>query len=152
MGLNENQRRTVTSTLRLLEERLTDIERVAQNDEVGILYARRAQFTASQKKRMRELIAAMRAEIQHAAAQFDLPSDEVNSVRYILGILGLSWESLEDARPRKLGAYGDVDPELNETLDPILARLIDLLFALEDAAQHDGRSSVSKRRKHIEHD
>jgi hypothetical protein len=139
MGLNENQRRTVTTTLRLLEERLGEIERVIQSDEVGILYRRRAHFTPTQVKQMRDLIAAMRAEIQRAATQFHLPSEEINPVRFIIGTLSLSWESLEDSRSRKLGAYGEVDPELNDTLDPILQHLIDLLFDLEDVARREGR-------------
>lgn len=137
MGLNENQLRTVTVTLRLLEQRLEDIERVAQQDVEGILYYRHAQFTPQQIRRIRQLIALMREEIRRAANQFQLPVEEVNVVRYIIGTLVLSWESLEESRPRKLKAYGDVDPALQDTLDPILRRLIQLLFTLEDAVRKD---------------
>ncbi|HEX7588056.1 MAG TPA: HAD hydrolase-like protein [Anaerolineae bacterium] len=50
----------MTITLRLLEQRLTEIERVIETNEVGILYRRRVYFTPTQVKQMR-------SEIQRAA-------------------------------------------------------------------------------------
>lgn len=140
MGLNENQRRAISVTLRLLEERLVDIEQVMNGNAQGILYRRTARFTSQQRKEMRKLIAAMREEIRRAATQFHLAVEEQSAERYISGKLSMSWESLEDTRSRKLKAYGEVDPALKETLDPILQRLIDLLFTLEDATR--GKSSI----------
>jgi hypothetical protein len=137
MSLNSSQRRAVTVTLRLLEERLADIERVLQNDEQGVLYRRVARFTLTQREQMRNLIAAMREEIRRAARQFDLPQEEQDATRYIIGTLSLSWESLEEIRARKLKSYGEVDPALKETLDPIVRQLIQLLFRLQHAARED---------------
>jgi len=134
MGLNVNQRRAVSVTLRLLEERLADIERAMEGSEQGILYRRIARFTPKQREQMRLLITAMREEIRGAATQFHLIVEEQSAARYVIGTLSMSWESLEETRPRKLKAYGEVDPALEETLEPILQRLIQLLFDLEDAA------------------
>ena len=140
MGLNENQERAVAVTLRLLEERLADIERVIAEDEEGALYRRVARFSPEQREKMNNLIAAMRGQIRRAAARFHLPQQEQDAAREIVGKLMLSWESLEDSRPRKLGAYGDVDPALKETLDPILQELIRLLFRLDAVARDGDRS------------
>jgi hypothetical protein len=140
MGLNENQKRAVTVTLRLLEERLADIERVIEEDEDGVLYRRVARFSPGQREKMDELIAAMRGQIRRAAVRFRLPQEEQNAAREIAGKVTLSWESLEDSRPRKLGAYGNVDPALKETLDPILQELIRLLFRLEAVARDGDKS------------
>ena len=134
MGLNENQRRAVTITLRLLEERLADIERIIHKDEQGILYSRQVSFAPEQVKQIETLIAAMRDEIRHLATDFQLPREEQNVARAIVGTLEMSWESLEEVRPRRLRNYGSVDPVLKETLDPSVKRLIDLLFDLQDAA------------------
>jgi hypothetical protein len=135
MSLNPNQFRSVTITLRLLEERLADIERVIAQDEQGILYQRVAQFTPQQRAQMNEIIRAMREQIRRAAEEFQLPGEEQNAARYIVGTLSLSWESLEEIRSRKLKGYGAVDPALRDTLDPILKQLIRLLFSLTDVAR-----------------
>ena len=135
MALNANQKRAVAVTLRLLEERLVEIERMIDQDEEGILYHRVARLSPEQREKMDMLIAAMRGQIRRAAERFHLPQDERDAAREIVGILTLSWESLEDIRPHKLGAYGDVDPALKETLDPIVQELIHLLFRLEAIAR-----------------
>jgi hypothetical protein len=135
MSLNAGQQRAVTVTLRLLEERLADIERVADEDEEGILYRRVARFTPQQRRQMQERIRAMRAEIRRAAQQFQLAREDQDAARYIVGTLSLSWESLEEIRARKLKSYGEVDPALKDTLDPIVRQLIQLLFRLQDAAR-----------------
>ena len=140
MGLNANQKRAVTVTLRLLEERLAHIERVMNEDEEGVLYRRVARFSPDQRAKMDKLIAAMRGQIRRAAERFYLPQEEQDAAREIVGKLTLSWEGLEDSRPRKLGAYGNVDPALKETLDPILQELIRLLFRLEAVARDGDRS------------
>jgi hypothetical protein len=140
MSLNENQRRVVAVTLRLLEEELAETERVMAQDERGILYRRVARFTPQQLEQMCALISQMRKEIERAARQFRLPKQERDAAREIAGSLGLAWESLEEIRSHKLKGYGAVDPSLKETLDPIAQRLIKLVFELEDVA----------RGKHIE--
>jgi hypothetical protein len=42
---------------------------------------------------------------------------------------------VEEIRARKLKSYGEVDPQLKQTLDPILQRIVRLLFDLMDAAR-----------------
>jgi len=135
MSLNDNQRRALAVTLRHLEETLANIERVMNHDEYGILYRRVASFTPPQRAQMERLIQTMREEIRRAALTFDLPIEEQNVARYIAGTLALTWEMLEEMRPRKLGNYGAVDPTLEETLDPILQRLIELSFQITDIAR-----------------
>ena len=142
MGLSHNQERAVTVALRLLEERLRRIERVIDEDEEGILYRRHAEFSTAQRRTMHELIDTMREQIRRAADEFHLQEEEQHPVREIVGTLSLTWESLEESRPRKLNAYGAVDPALNETLEPIMQMLIQLLFRLQAAAEGKDRALV----------
>lgn len=135
MGLNANQKRAVTVTLRLLEERLADIERVIAADERGILYERVASFTPAQRARMNELIGALREQIRYLAEEFHLPREQQSAARYVVGTASLLWESVEEIRSRKLKSYGEVDPQLKQTLDPMLQRIIRLLFDLTETAQ-----------------
>ncbi len=135
MSLNENQQRAVAVTLRMLEEQLAEAERLMEREEQGILYRRSAQFTPQQRAVMGTLIAQMREEIERAARQFHLPTQERDAAQEIAGSLALTWESLEEIRSRKLKSYGAVDASLKETLDPIVQRLIKLVFELEDVAR-----------------
>ncbi len=139
MGLNENQERAVRVTLRMLEERLARIERVVRQDEEGILYRRVGDFSPEQRQEIQALIAAMREQIRRAAEQFGFEKEEQSASKEIAGTLSLAWESLEETRPRKLGAYGPVDPALSVTLEPIVQELIRLLFKVVDAAR-DGHA------------
>ncbi len=135
MSLNDNQRRALAVTLRHLEETLANIERVMNHDEYGILYRRVASFTPPQRAQMERLIQTMREEIRRAALTFDLPIEEQNVARYIAGTLALTWEMLEEMRPRKLGNYGNVDDALEATLEPVLERLMHLLFQISAVAR-----------------
>lgn len=140
MDLNVNQRRALAVVLRLLEERLVEIDRMIEQDEEGILYHRVARFSPEQREKIDQLIIATCGQIRRAAERFRLPQEERDAAREIVGILTLSWEGLEDVHSRKLGAYGNVDPALKETLDPLLQELIHLLFQLEAVASDGERS------------
>ncbi len=134
MSLNRDQARVVAVTLRMLEERLTEIERLMTGTEDGILYSRRAHLGRSQQERMRALIGGMRAEIRSLAETFHLRSEEQDAARKIVGLLSVTWESLEELHSRRLKSYGEVDPQLKETLDPAVTRLTRLVLALEAVA------------------
>lgn len=138
MGLNPHQQRAVAVTLRLLEERLADIERVIAADECGILYERVATFTPTQRARMREISNALRGQIRRLAEEFHLPRETQNARPYIVGTVSLLWESVEEIRSRKLKSYGEVDPQLQQILDPMLQCIIRLLFDLRATAQGNG--------------
>ena len=137
MSLNENQVRVVIVTLRLLEERLGEIERLMTVDEQGILYHQLARFSPRQSERMRGLIEELRAGIQAIAETFHLPREEQNPTRKIVALTSVTWESLEDLHAHRLEAYGAADPKLKETLDPWARKLTRLILALEEAAQED---------------
>jgi hypothetical protein len=141
MALNPNQVRAVTVTLRLLEERLADVERVIAADERGILYERVASFTPAQRAQMNESIRALREQIRRAAEEFHLPRETQSAARYVVGTVSLLWESVEEIRARKLKSYGEVDPQLKQTLDPILQRIVRLLFDLMDAARGEASTT-----------
>ena len=136
MSLNQNQERVVVVTLRLLEERLAEIERLMSVDEEGILYHQVAHFSPSQSERMRELVEELRAGIQAIADTFHLQREEQKPTRKIVALTSVTWESLEDLRAHRLEAYGETDPKLKETLDPWTRKLTRLILALEEAAQN----------------
>ena len=92
--LNENQKRSVTVTLRLFEERLSEIERLLTGDERGILYERVAHFSPEQTRLLRAQIDQAREMIRDMATQFNLPREVQEPTRRIFGLLSITWESL----------------------------------------------------------
>ena len=134
MGLNQNQERVVASTLRLLEERLAEIERLLTVNEEGILYRRVARFTPEQRTKIQALISELRTAITALAQTFHLTREEQDPARKMMGLLSVSWESLYDIHAHRLIGYGDVDPTLKETLDPAAQKLTRLVLELEDVA------------------
>ncbi len=45
------------------------------------------------------------------------------------------WCDLEDVRPKKLGGYGPVNPQVYPVLDPPIQRLIQLVLLIDAVAQ-----------------
>ena len=132
MSLNRNQERAVAVRLRMLEERLAIMTRLMDEDERGRLYRRdRARLSAEQRAGMEALIVEIRAEIARVADTFHLASEEQDSARRIVGLLGITWEGLGDVRAGRLRGLGDVDPTLREQLNPSVERLMDLVLDLQ---------------------
>lgn len=134
MSLNPDQHRAVATTVRLLEERLAAIEDLLVRSEVGILYRRdRAHLGREREARIALTISELRAAIRSVAEAFNLPRQEQDPVRKILGLLAISWESVGEIDARRLAGYGSVDPGLRKTLNPTIERLMELISKVEQA-------------------
>ena len=131
MSLNDNQRRTLEVALRLLEVTLDDIDTLLERDRDGILYAVRTRIPVERTEELTRLSAEARALLTDLARKYQLQKQERDGARTISAQLSSRWESLEDTRPRKLRAYGPVDPALVPELDPPMERLIQLVLAME---------------------
>ena len=147
MILNSSQTRSVTITLRLLEERLAEVERLLTVDERGILYTRVAHFLPRQCEQMRALINELRATIKTVAENFHLPREDYDPARRMIGLLNITWESLEEMDAAGLKAYGQTDARLPELLEPHQKRLVELVLRLESVANQanevDGKEPVA---------
>jgi hypothetical protein len=135
--LNESQKRSVTVTLRLFEERLAEVERLLTVQERGVLYERVAHFSPRQQEKIRALIQDARALIEEITREFQLEREIQNPARRIFGLLSITWESLEELHSKPLRAYGAVDPRLPEVIDPFAQKLARLAVELRHVAAHD---------------
>lgn len=147
MSLNRHQERALAVALRLLEERLAEIDSLMERGEEGVLYRRPvARLSTEQRARMEQLMAELRATIGSLAATFRLPRDEQDPVRRIAGLLSVTWEQLGEIDSRRLGAYGSVDPGLGETLDPAMQHLAQLVLELREVASGPAHRLRPERR------
>lgn len=123
-SLNPYQRSSVAITLRMLEMALRDAMTELDTAADGILYRQTNPLSDLQRQQIKRLCQKAFAIIQTMKEAFALPV-EIQDVRSKLqGHLAVLWSDLEDIRSDKLRRYGDVAPDLERTLDPSIAELI----------------------------
>ena len=132
MTLGPHQRGLVRSTLLLLEERLAEVERLMAGAEEGALYRRRRPaLSEEQRARADRLLADIRSMIREMRERHGLVPEEQDAARRIAGLLAISWQELGELTPRRLRAYGRVDPRLEAEFEPGRERLAGLVSTLE---------------------
>ncbi len=130
--LNENQKRALSITLRIVEEKLRDIERVLESsDDVGVLYEMKQNISPAVKNEVFKEIVLIKERIKALAEKFDLRKESTNANKEALRALPYCWEILEDAKARGMKRYGSVADGLKNILDPQLSTIIDLILKIE---------------------
>ena len=128
--LNANQRRRVSTHLRLLR---ADLEEIAAWPELG----REGEPYAS----IRDVIRGLRGAVESLRVALALPADNPPPLRRRVMATAEVWAiSMEDLTSRHLRGYGRLHPHLGQVLDPPieaivsqLRRLANLADALPDA-------------------
>ena len=122
--LNANQRRRVSTHLRLLVE---DLEEIAAWPELG--------RSGAPYNTIREAIRALRAARESLRAALVLPADTPPPLRRRVMATAEVWAtSMEDLKSRHLVAYGHLHPGLSKVLDPRLDGIVRQLQRLADLA------------------
>ncbi len=134
--LNENQRRSLTLTLRRLEKLLTKIEReVNLPEEKGRLYLLYNSLREqSRQDYLREMAAQARSEILKLADFFNLSTESEDRANLYRGELVVMWEGLVEKESRYMRGFGKVNPELAQVLDPSIEYLVQLVLEMQAVA------------------
>ena len=130
--LNEAQKRSLNTALRLLEERLFYVELLLKNGPYrGILFNLEIDLNKNQReqlentiKKLKRLIAQMKNILELKVKNSDLSSLLQSSAIYF-------WTIFEDEQPEKLKRYGAVHQNLHQVLQPLLQELIATLKKME---------------------
>ena len=130
--LNEAQRRSLSITLRIIEQSLDEIIGLDEKEgpHNGILYRIENNLSATTREELHAQTQLIRERIASLAAQFNLESDERTLRRIAEAKLNYCWEILQKADARGLRAYGPVSTGLDEALDPHIAALMELIVRL----------------------
>jgi hypothetical protein len=132
MGLNADQRRSLTVALRLVERALHDITLAVDGSWSGALTGTETVLDPATRDDLLALIAAAGRQIAALANEWELAPERRDSRGAITAALSSCWEMLEDTRPEKLRRYGPVDPAVAERLGPQIAALVELVHAMQD--------------------
>jgi len=129
--LNQYQAGRLQVTLYLVEQALDEISSYLRGQlPRGEMYITVSDLTAAQQAEMSRVIGEIKRRIAEIKNQFALDTRTDDLRRTIMGYLGSVWESLHNTRPRNLSGFGPVAPELFETLEPQLLRMIALVDSM----------------------
>ena len=122
--LTHNQERRLATHLRLLLDdldALAALPELSRSGEVG--------------RRVLGLLDETRAAARELRSALGLPEEQgTQPARRVVATAEVWAVRVEDLRARRLGAYGEVHPDLGATLDPRLDQLRRALVALAEAA------------------
>jgi hypothetical protein len=122
--LPPTHRRSVATTLRLMEERLEEVLRWL--DEGGRRTATRVivdDLDPACRAELRWRLERALGQVGRWYAQLDLPPGEQSLFRNCNGTLGLTWELPPDLRPERMVGYGTLPPELAPELAELASDL-----------------------------
>jgi HEAT repeat protein len=130
--LNKSQRRSLSITLRIVEESLAEMELILNTcDDNNILYERRCDIPRELKDEVLTKVSSAKDRIRIIAEKFNLEKESIEASREAYGKLPYCWKILEDAKAKKLRRYGDVATGLDKALDPDLDIVINLVLYME---------------------
>lgn len=123
--LTESQINTIKITLRVLEERLDEINELCEfKKRRGILYRIKNNLSKEDVEQIKSEIVDMKGIIGRIAKQWNMESAENDIRKAISGYLSISWADLCEIESKGLRAYGDVDESVKKKLDPVIGQLI----------------------------
>ena len=130
--LNESQRRSLSITLRIVEESLAEIEIILNKcNDINILYERKCDIPEEVKDEVLRKVFFAKDRIRIIAEKFNLEKESIEASREAFGKLPYCWELLEDAKAKKLRRYGEVATGIGDILDPDLDIVINLVLYIE---------------------
>jgi hypothetical protein len=143
MALNAAQHNALAAPLRLLEERCDHIDALLRRVRGGqALHQVAADVPASAADALDAGLAALRGEIARLAVAYGLATEPRSAARTIDALLATSLAELEDIRPAKLRAYGQVDPGSAARLEADIAQVLARVRALRALLNTEDRKGV----------
>jgi len=130
--LNEPQRRGLSSTFRILEEMLLEIETMINSDGFeGNLMVIENDVSPEAREKILMIIELVREKLKSLSKQLALEIKQTKMSSQILADLSYCWEILEGSKAKKLRGYGEVAEGLEKVLDPQINIVIDLVTEME---------------------
>ena len=133
--INENQRRSIASSLALLDEALCLFEEYGRGREVhSVCFEERNRLTARQRKRLLGEIEKLHEEMRQIKEDLGLPRRVEDVGKRIWGHSAGFWEMLAELQSNRLRGYGEVSSDLAEYLDPRAESLLERVQGLSAIA------------------
>ena len=133
--INDNQKRSIASSLSLLDEVLCLFEEYAHGREIhSVCYEERNDLTPEQRAKLRSQIETVRAHMKQMKRDLNLPSEVKDVGRLIWGRSAGFWEVMAEMQSKHLKGYGEISPSLAEYLDPRAETLLQCMQTISGIA------------------
>jgi hypothetical protein len=125
--LSENHARSVSSSLRIVEKHLDDLERELHNPDNAILYKSIPDISETEQEQSIHYVREAKKYIQKLAEKYHLTVDNVPLSRKISSSKSGIWVILGDSTSGRLKGYGEFPREHSREFDDDISRLQELV-------------------------
>lgn len=129
-NLTDKHLRSVSSSIYIIEKMVTDIERVINYPETGILSKTVNDIGNIDIDHYNNAIGKIKDEIKVIAEKYHLRTEEIMLSRLINSRKAKIWETITDTTSRKMKGYSEFPKELAAEFDTDIARLKEVLDEL----------------------
>jgi len=130
--LNADQERFLRATLGVVEGELINLRRLLLKDEEERLFLHTVDdLTQQEKQRLVEKVDRLKAHMLHLKNLFGLEPGERSVRRMVKAASVYLAVDLEETMSDRLRGRGEVAPDIKETLDPVLKKMISLVRDME---------------------
>jgi len=130
-ALSENHARVIAITLRLMEKELDQIESYINRGARGRMYIIIDDLSQNTREILLERIKRLKECICELADILHLQPEPTSLTGFIRGTISSCWVNICDIEPKRLKAYGAVDPDIASTLDYYTAKLSELINSIK---------------------
>jgi hypothetical protein len=128
--LSENHRRSISSSMLIIERMMMDIERALLNPSDGVMSRTVIDIPDLNTDHFITVLKEMTKEIDYLAVKYNLKTEEVKLSRMINSRKAKMWETIKDTSSRKLKGYGKFPVEFAEEFDKDIKNLLKLIETL----------------------
>ena len=137
--INENQKRSIASSLALLDEVLCLFAEYANGREVhSVCYTERNRLTQRQREKLLTEIQRIREQMRQIKRELKLPVSVEDVAKKIWGHSAAFWEVVAEMESKRLKGYGEISASLAGYLDPQVTELMGCLQTMSGIAGGDG--------------
>jgi hypothetical protein len=138
--MNRIQTSRLETTLLLLNRSVLELDRLLELSELDEpMFHSKSPFSAEKKGSIRARLAELRQMIARLALDHGIEKREEEMLSRVRGEFNSHWVMIEDTKCKEMSRYGEIAPELKDTLDPELDRLASGVLSLLDSLRIESR-------------
>jgi hypothetical protein len=128
--LSENHRRSISSSMLIVEKMMMDIEKVVFNPSEGVISRTLNDISDLNPEHYTSVISDLKKQIACLVEKYNLRTEEVKLSKILSSRKAKMWETITDTTSRKLKGYSKFPVELAEEFDRDINKLLKLIETL----------------------
>lgn len=129
--LSSNHKRSVSSSIYLVEQLTDEIETALLNTDGKVMRKLTKNISEERKKAILAALKNIRLSLEKIAEKYQLTKNEVLQSHYVSARKAKMWEVLNDTTTKRLKGFGDFPEKYAEEFDDDIRNLIELVEKIE---------------------